>query len=640
MRKLFSLLFLIVAGFMMSAVNAADFTETINNAATATKGQSVIYEMNVGSFTAAGTFNAAKDRLGELKKTGIDIVWLMPIYPRGASKSPYAVLDFETTNASYGTVDQLKSFVTAAHNLNMKVILDWVPNHTANEHAWKTAHPAWYNGVHSYSDVSDLNYDNEELKAEMMRIMKSWIDRCDIDGFRFDFVTNTKPSYWLSANQTLKDYAASKGKSDFILLAEIDTNDNPRFSNKTNNIGFTADYAWWLQETVLKNGYGANGNVATLTNNLKKFVNDSPSLGLSRMVYLTNHDQNWNDGGATLTSMYGDSRYALTTLAFTIYGMPLIFNSQEIGGNQKLDYFNDTKISWTSVDTKMQNTIKTLCALKHSEKALADNAAVTWKTTNNSNVIAYTRSQDNSEVLVLINLGTTQTTVQVSGLTAGEWSQWLDSKTITQSTGKQTATLSATQSFSIDAKGYQVYVLESSSVDPDGDAYVPTLDNDTEISIFFETPTDHDYFVWVWGDLGGGEAYCVNTSYPGDAMTLKGKTAAGNNVYKYTLTKVSQAPGWLIIARGGTDADKVYDGVPFVNHGYYVEGNGTPVKVISEVSAISGVADDGILSNADNGIYNLNGIRVATLDGESPSNIIATLPKGIYIFKGKKFINR
>ena len=75
-------------------------------------GRQVIYEMNVGSFTQAGTLAAAQQQLDELKSLGVDIVWLMPIYPRGSSKSPYAVMDFAAINPSYGTVEDLKAFVT------------------------------------------------------------------------------------------------------------------------------------------------------------------------------------------------------------------------------------------------------------------------------------------------------------------------------------------------------------------------------------------------------------------------------------------------------------------------------------------------------------------------------------------------
>ena len=458
MRKIFAFLMALLPLQMM----AADYVDAINTSSTKYEaGHQVIYEMNVGSFTAAGTLAAAQQKLGDLKTLGVDIVWLMPIYPRGSSKSPYAVMNFDDVNSNYGTKNDLKNFVAAAHEKNIMVILDWVPNHTANEHPWRTSHPSWYNGEHSYPDISDLNYDNADLKAEMLRIMKGWID-CGVDGFRFDFVTNTKPSYWMSTNASLKEYAASKGKSDIVLLAEIDTNDNQRFSNKTNNIGFTHDYAWWLQETVLRNGFGKNKNVSTLKSNLEKFLTDSPALNLSRMVYLTSHDQNWNDGGATLADMYGDSRYALTALAFTLYGTPMIYNGQEIGGSQKLDYFNDTKVNWNSVDNKMKNTVRTLTALKHWAGALEDAVKVNWLNTGNNNVLAYTRKAGDNEVLVILNLSTSDATVTLS-VTAGEWSQWLDSKTIRNGVNRTSVSFTASKSFTIEGNGYQVYTRGTTS---------------------------------------------------------------------------------------------------------------------------------------------------------------------------------
>lgn len=456
-------LLLWILSILSLTMNAADFADDINNSSTKREaGHRVIYEMNIGSFTMEGTFAAAQEQLAELRRLGIDIVWLMPVYPRGPGKSPYAVMDFEEVNSSYGTVEDLKTFVSKAHDLGMQVILDWVSTQTANEHPWHSNHPSWYTGKHSYPDISDLDYDNDEMKAEMMRIMQSWIDNCAIDGFRFDFVTNTKPSYWLSANQQLRDYAATKGIDELILLAEIDTNDNQRFSNKTNPIGFTHDYAWWLQETVLRNGFVKDDNVITLSQNLKKFISESKTLGLVRMVYLTNHDQNFNDGGATLSDMYGDYRYALTVLEFTLYGMPLIYNGQETGGGQKLDYFNDTKINWNATDEKMMNTLRTLTALKHSSPALDDLADINWLNAGNSSVLAYTRQSGDKEVLVILNLSPSATLATLS-VPAGEWELWLNSETIADGVSCQSQTLDANLTLSIEAYGYKVYEHQTAS---------------------------------------------------------------------------------------------------------------------------------------------------------------------------------
>ena len=120
---------------------------------------------------------------------------------------------------------------------------------------------------------------------------------------------------------------------------------------------------------------------------------------------------------------------------------------------------------------------------------------------------------------------------------------------------------------------------------PAGKTFKPTLDDPNEVSVFLETPTEGTYNVWVWGDLGGGEAYTAAGAWPGDEMTQVGKTSDGNFVYKYTITVTDQTPSNLIITRyvDGAEAARLYDGVAFVNHGYYVEGNDTPTKEITDV---------------------------------------------------------
>ena len=128
---------------------------------------------------------------------------------------------------------------------------------------------------------------------------------------------------------------------------------------------------------------------------------------------------------------------------------------------------------------------------------------------------------------------------------------------------------------------WAAYYDQPSGDDDDDDSYVPYLDDANEVSIFFETPTEGTYNVWVWGDLGGGEAYTTSGSWPGDEMTQVGQTKDGNYVYKYTITVTDQIPSNLIITRyeDGAEVDRLYDGVAFMNHGYYVEGSETPTEI-------------------------------------------------------------
>lgn len=109
-----------------------------------------IYQINTRQFTQEGTFQAAEKHLPRLKELGVDILWLMPIHEigkknrKGTLGSPYAVRDYYSVNPEFGTLEDLKKFVCAAHNAGMYVILDWVANHTAWDNPLVEEHPEWY----------------------------------------------------------------------------------------------------------------------------------------------------------------------------------------------------------------------------------------------------------------------------------------------------------------------------------------------------------------------------------------------------------------------------------------------------------------------------------------------------------------
>lgn len=434
----------------------------VDNTSAVSNDNRIIYEMNVGSFTTAGTFAAAQAKLADLKKLGIDIVWLMPIYPRGGGiNSPYAATNFMATNPSYGTVADLKNLVARAHELGMQVILDWVPNHTATDAVWVTQHPEYYttkNGemVHpnNYGDVYQLNYDNPSLCEAMNECLRYWIDQAGVDGYRCDYVSSPAipGSYWASTIPMLRSHAAGK---EIIMLAEADIVHD---ATKLLNVGFDYDYAWNFQSGKLERfgPSGTSGN--TLKGYCEAFINESQGLSFDRMTYLTNHDQNYNDGGKTLEKMYGANKYAFTTLFFTVYGMPLLYNGQEVGNDQILNYFNDTKINWSNTDAKMQNTVRTLAALRHTQPALASGIAPTFLSCSNGNVMAYTKTSNDNTVVVILNLANTDVTSTINGLQAGDYEMWLDSRTIASGPSFAPITLTSTSTLAIGAKGYLVLV--------------------------------------------------------------------------------------------------------------------------------------------------------------------------------------
>ncbi len=467
MKKYLPIIVALIAAIVPSQMMATDYVDDINNGSTAKQGQSVIYEMNVGSFTQAGTFAAAQERLQELKSLGIDIVWLMPIYPRGGGiNSPYAATDFQQTNAAYGTISDLKDFVSQAHNLNMEVWLDWVPNHTATDATWVTTHPEYYvkNGAdfmhpNNYGDVYQLDYSNADLCKAMTDCLKFWIDQTDIDGYRCDYISSSyiPASYWQTTIPEIKNY--KRGKT-ITFLGEANIVDD---ATRLKTVGFDYDYAWSFQTSLVRFG-GSGVYTASLKTNVDKLITAQSDISFGRMVYLTNHDQNFNENEKTLTEKYGENRYPLTVLVGTVWGMPLLYNGQEVGGNQALDYFHDTKIDWTSSDAKMYHTLRTLSALKHAVPAFQDGPTIdthhtlTWLVSDSQNVLAYICQYGDSEALVVLNFSTKAVNATINGIAAGDWSLWLDSQTISEGVSRKQVRLNDTNNFELEAKGYRVYV--------------------------------------------------------------------------------------------------------------------------------------------------------------------------------------
>lgn len=101
----------------------------------------VIYEVNLRQATPQGTLEAFLEHIPRLDSLDVDILWLMPIYPiseygrKGTLGSYYAVRDYKGVNPEFGNIDDLRALVNKAHDRGMKVILDWVPNHTGRDHA-------------------------------------------------------------------------------------------------------------------------------------------------------------------------------------------------------------------------------------------------------------------------------------------------------------------------------------------------------------------------------------------------------------------------------------------------------------------------------------------------------------------------
>lgn len=326
----------------------------------------VLYEMNVRQLTPEGTLDAARRHLAFLARMGVDAIWLMPIYPigrinrKGSLGSYYSVRDYVAVNEELGSMADLDAFVEEAHRLGMKVILDWVANHTARDARWLAEHPDWYeweNGEPKipcdWTDTAKLDYANHAVWEAQVEAMRFWVEEHAIDGFRCDMAMLVPFEFWDYATAELR-----QTKPDLFFLAEAE--ETRHFEQGA----FDAHYGWRLHH--LMNNL-AQGDCRTTQ--LRDYLyNDGFPREAMRLSFTSNHDENsWS--GTEFTRM-GDARELMTVLSFVApQSLPLIYTGQEVGYNHVFAFFDKDPIP--AIQQNAATTFyRRLIALKHNNPAL------------------------------------------------------------------------------------------------------------------------------------------------------------------------------------------------------------------------------------------------------------------------------
>ena len=363
-----------------------------------------IYEANIRQYSPEGSFRKFEEHLPELKKMGVGVIWIMPINPigkvnrKGTLGSYYAVQNYKGVNPEMGTPEDFHHLVDAIHAQGMKVILDWVANHTAWDHDWAKTHPGFY--VHDdrgnfvppvpdWHDVIRLDYRNPELRAEMIAAMQYWVTDYDIDGFRCDVADMVPTDFWNEARAELDRI------KPVFMLAEAT---KPELQEHA----FDMTYGWQFKD--LFNGIAQGKKTAA---DLDAYLNGEEKQynpNSYRMLHITNHDLNSWEG--TEFERLGDATETFLVLSNVIKGMPLIYSGQEAGNRKALAFFEHDPIEWKA--HKFRGLYTKLFQLKKTNHALWNGLAggepVRVHTGNDGAVFAFTRSKDGNEVVGIFNL--------------------------------------------------------------------------------------------------------------------------------------------------------------------------------------------------------------------------------------------
>lgn len=372
----------------------------------------IMYEVNVRQYTEEGTFNAFSEHLERLKEMGVNTLWFMPIYSisevnkKGTLGSYYSIRDYKSVNSEFGTLEDFQALVDKAHEMGFKVVLDWVANHTGWDHTWITEHPEYYAKDEDgniifpmntdWTDVAQLDYTNENMRAAMIDAMKFWIEEVDVDGFRCDYAQGVPIDFWESARAELDKI------KPIYMVAEDGTNSDSLLS-----AAFDSNYHFEFYDAL-----NLSSSIANTADDLEKYVDRALPYGAFKMNFLDNHDKNTYDG--TLEDRFGTNALgALYTLIFTAEGMPLIYSGNEEDTNISLEFFEKDNIEFG--DYKYSELLSRLCEIKTTYEPLYNGTAggnARIMEDDNKSVIAFERVKNGKKITVVVNVSANEQTVK------------------------------------------------------------------------------------------------------------------------------------------------------------------------------------------------------------------------------------
>lgn len=343
----------------------------------------IIYEIFPRNYSKSGTFNDIYYDLERIKKLGVDIIWFMPFYPigeknrKGKFGSPYSIMKYDEISSEYGNIDQFKKIIKKAKDLDMKIMIDIVFNHTSNDSYLIKNHKNWFNldtngeivrKESDWFDISDLNFKNEDLWNYLINILKFWKET-GVEGFRCDVASLIPMSFWKKAKKEVDS------QDIMIWLAE---SMEPEYINNLRKQGFDVVSDTELYEvfdyTYDYDGYEKMDKYFKGEEDIKNIVDYIkiqqvlyPRKYL-KMRFLENHDK------PRIASLISSKERLKNWLVFYMLlpGSSLIYAGQEIKNSKYPDLFEKTYINWDEGDYEFLNFIKKIIKISKEIKSDSD----------------------------------------------------------------------------------------------------------------------------------------------------------------------------------------------------------------------------------------------------------------------------
>jgi glycosidase len=286
-----------------------------------------------------GTLDGVRENLDHIAGLGCNVLWLSPVHT-SPSHHGYDHEDFLTVEPRYGGDAALKRLVKAAHDRGMRVLLDFVPNHTGRGHHlfrdaiakggdaasyyrfWQWPH--YYRCFFDVISLPELDTSSRHVQQHLVRAAQHWLTAYGVDGLRCDHVAGVDPAFWVELRRGLREV-----KPDALVLGEATGTAEwlPRYAGRLDAI-FDFDLAYYMRQALARGRMDAKAFAEWLEAHERAYP------GLALATVLDNHDMNrflWMAGG----SLYRLKLAA--TILMTLPGMPVIYYGTEVGLSQRYD---------------------------------------------------------------------------------------------------------------------------------------------------------------------------------------------------------------------------------------------------------------------------------------------------------------
>ncbi|RKD31220.1 alpha-amylase family glycosyl hydrolase [Thermohalobacter berrensis] len=348
-------------------------------------------------------------KLDYIKSLGATAIWITPVYKNQSyGYHGYWITDFNKLDPHLGTLEDLKKLVDQAHKRNIKVMLDYVVNHTGYKSPWlkDEKHKDWFHpkkDIHDWNDqtelengwiygLPDLDQSNPKVRNFLINNALWFIKETDIDGMRLDNVKHVPKDFW---NEFA--YRIKKEYPDFYLLGEV-WSENPRYLELYHKLGIDGLTNYSLFKGI-RETFTWYGKTSALINAIKRERFFSyPSIN---GVFLDNH---YNKRFITAVGKHGD-KYLKQALTFvmTYPAIPVIYYGTEIAMAGGDDPDNRRDMEWYRVDSsKMLKFYKKLVNLRQNNNALKEGKFRLLD--YDEDFISYIRQKGKDSVIVVMNI--------------------------------------------------------------------------------------------------------------------------------------------------------------------------------------------------------------------------------------------